>query len=1136
MSDKNPIYFSDLVKDDGSIDAAIANLNELKAVYIDLANTIKTHAAAVKSELDKVSSATDGGRKSTGRAADDATRLENAYKELNFALSETGAQVAELKMLTNQANKDTRATAQYVQANATSYDELKASLILATAEYKKLTKEEALNTKAGAELLAQILSLKTQILEYDKAMKVATQSTNKSSASQKAQKVVLTEVEKAQKKLAFATSEENAEVLKLMASVKEANTVTRLNAVVATEAEGSYNRLSAQYSLNKIALNKMSLAERETTESGKLLVTQTNEIYQEMIRLQEVTGKHTLSVGNYKKTWDGLGMSVNQIVREVPAAAVSINTFFLAISNNVPIFVDEINRMRETNKMLVAEGQKSVSIFKSILRSVFSFNTVIIVLLTVFAMFGRQIIEFIGNMFKSKKAIDDNRTALERYNEVMLEGRKDAQGEITRLKLLYNATQDVTKTIDERKTAVQELQKLYPDYFKNLNEEQILAGEAADSYITLAASILKAAMARAAEEEIIENSKKILTLQAAVNEQVIEYNKLQEKLRKEQKSGSGASFTTGFKVESYKDAINENIASINRLQAANEKLASGININDLMFGGKDPKEPRSPKGPKEPKDDSLKLLQDYTDSIVALTRDEFDRKAQELKIAFGREKSELEAKLLFDKTLTEDVRDALNGTILNKEEKLNRDLVDLEEERNQRIFELNDAVLEAQQRTIELRIENTREGSEEENRLRIELLEKTKERELKANEVLTEDIKQSEADIIAKYDALMLKQEIDFSRELALQQFDKQQELAESEFNIIKRTEKEKTIFKLQQEKERWNKILELTKLGLTDLTDQEITTIQNLITAIDREIAETSKGGLFGLFPVKLDSKQQSALKEATSIIIDNFKQILDAQVELADAAVEASQMRIDAATKALDAEIEARNNGYAHNISTAQKELAEARKIQTEKLKLQEAAIKRQKQLESISQATSLITASANLWSAFSTIPIVGPALAIAAIAAMWGSFALAKVKANQVTKEDTKSYGEGGLEILEGGSHSSGNDISIGKTRDGKHRKAEGGEALAIINKNKTRKYKSVLPDIVNSLNRGIFEHKYGKAYNMDSFGINVSNNDIDLDKIENGVDEIRKQGSKKYFTDSKGNVVEIYKNLKTIYNEN
>ena len=81
-------------------------------------------------------------------------------------------------------------------------------------------------------------------------------------------------------------------------------------------------------------------------------VKKSDAIYKEMIRLQEATGNHRLSVGNYAKSWDGLGVSVSQVVRELPAAAVSLNTFFLGISNNIPIVIDEIKKVREQNKAL----------------------------------------------------------------------------------------------------------------------------------------------------------------------------------------------------------------------------------------------------------------------------------------------------------------------------------------------------------------------------------------------------------------------------------------------------------------------------------------------------------------------------------------------------------------------------------------------------------------------------------------------------------------------------------------------------------------------------------------------------------------------------------------------------------------
>ena len=158
---------------------------------------------------------------------------------------------------------------------------------------------------------------------------------------------------------------------------------------------------------------------------------------------------------------------------------------------------------------------------------------------------------------------------------------------------------------------------------------------------------------------------------------------------------------------------------------------------------------------------------------------------------------------------------------------------------------------------------------------------------------------------------------------------------------------------------------------------------------------------------------------------------------MQLAQKALEAANERVEIAKSAYEAEIEARNNGYANKVFTAKRELELEKANQLQKQKLLEEAQKRQEAVNSVTQASSLVTASANIWSSLSAIPIIGPALALAMIGTMWTSFGIAKVKARQVTTQSEK-YGEGGFEFLEGGSHASGNDINIGMTKSGKQRK--------------------------------------------------------------------------------------------------
>ena len=183
----------------------------------------------------------------------------------------------------------------------------------------------------------------------------------------------------------------------------------------------------------------------------------------------------------------------------------------------------------------------------------------------------------------------------------------------------------------------------------------------------------------------------------------------------------------------------------------------------------------------------------------------------------------------------------------------------------------------------------------------------------------------------------------------------------------------------------------------------------------------------LYELLGIGLDSDQQSALNTAIDSIKDSVSSLVESWNAAADAAVNAANAQVDAAQRALDAEIEAHNAGYANEVTTAQKELELAKKNQEKALQEKAKAQQAQLRIDTITQASSLITASANIWSALGGIPIVGPALAIASIAAMWGSFAMAKVKAAQVAGQ-TEQYGEGTIELLDGGSHASGNDIDM------------------------------------------------------------------------------------------------------------
>lgn len=436
--------------------------------------------------------------------------------------------------------------------------------------------------------------------------------------------------------------------------------------------------------------------------------------------------------------------------------------------------------------------------------------------------------------------------------------------------------------------------------------------------------------------------------------------------------------------------------------------------------------------------------------------------------------------------------------------------------------------LQAELNAINLQIAVTRKGSDEMLNLKLAAIEKQREIEIEKNKQTDVKLRQDEAAINAKYDQQAKETSIDFRTQLAMELLDIQQDFAQSEFDLLDKNERQKTQFRLQMERERLQKILELNRKNGKDLTAEQAATIRNQIAAIDKTSKSTPYKNLYEVLGIGINSEQQDAFNTAINATVDGINTAIDAWMKEADAAINAANARVDAAQSALDAEIEARNNGYANNVVQAQKELDLEKQQQQKVIEEKQKAQKAQLAIDTITQASSLITASANIWSSLSGIPIVGVGLAVAALATMWASFLASKAKAAQVTKE---TYGDGTVELLQGGSHASGNDIDLGMTKDGKNRRAEGGEYFAIINKRNSRRFGSIIPDVINSFNDGTFADKYQRA-NSDMAGVAlamVGSNGTDVSALERGVDAIRKQGERTRFVDGDGNTIEIYKNV-------
>lgn len=252
---------------------------------------------------------------------------------------------------------------------------------------------------------------------------------------------------------------------------------------------------------------------RRGGDAGKALLTQISNVQKELNAAEQASGRFQRNVGNYASAWNGLGNSVQQVARELPSLAVSANTFFLAISNNLPILVDEIAKARKEYANFKAElkaGNKDVKavapVWQQLTRSILSWQTALVVGLTLLSVYGKDVIKWIGSLGKARDVTLDLLSA----EQEMALARKSAWSSIakeqTQLDILYNKLKNVTLSTTERNAAVREWVKNYKTHSDILDGENVDLRKLENAYRALSKEIYANAVARAYADRIAELS------------------------------------------------------------------------------------------------------------------------------------------------------------------------------------------------------------------------------------------------------------------------------------------------------------------------------------------------------------------------------------------------------------------------------------------------------------------------------------------------------------------------------------------------------------------------------------------------------------------------------------------------------
>lgn len=1214
MADNNnPIKYSDLVSPDNSITDLIKQLDDLSDAYTNALKNIKAEAIQLAAILQKVSGATEDGRNTTKKAADDAERLARAQRDLAFAESENAKKLAELKLAQQEANQINKLIVKINQSAEGSYNRLSAQYSLNKIYLNNMTKAERENTEEGRKLVAQTKEIYEEMKRLQEATgKFQLNVGNYTEASD----AIIAYGDKLKETLglnsAFGESllalgrggAESKAVFTAIGDGAKALGKTLLGllsnpvflAIAGIAAAGAAFKWWYDYNAGLVEATR--LTQQFTGKSGDDLKAFRNEV-QAVADSFNADFRETLIATNALSKQ--FGISANealQLVKDGFLSGADANGEFLDTLKEYPAYFKEagisadqfVAIVAQTNKMGIF-SDKGVDAIKEANLRLREMTTATAAALDGIGISSEQVqkdlqtgtkttFDVIQDVSAKLAELPDNAATVGAAIADIFGGPGEDAG------LQYLRTlKDISTNMDEVKGKAGVLAQLQEEQLQSQIELQNAlsglfdaTGGTFETLTTKAKVFVNQGLTAIIKGVIdvinyfIELYNESLLIRAIWNGIVTGFKTAFDTLGnlfgffidivKATGTALKGAFTLNFDdvkkglsdyAAAYGNLVKEQIKDVSEnfkeglegMQKKIKPLTIPVSVGDTPNEptGNKPVTTQTPTVTPRGKSDAEKAAEQQAKQIEAaykknleatrklqdaqlqLETDEWAKRRQQTQYQYSRQIEDLQHQLQTEKDLNETGRQAINATIEALEKQQTDALLKIEQDR-----QLQELAL--QKESIELRLQAVKAGSEQERQLRMQLLENERQTALLQNQQKPTGQQQDAGAINAAFDT-QANAISDEYLQAQLMMFDQQQALAQSEFDLLRNSEAKKTQFRLQAEKERLQKVLSLNEQAANKLSDLEVQTIQNTIKKIDQEI-EQSKGeergtDIYGLFGLNLDDDQKEAINTSMQYALDALNTFTEARVAAADAAVEQANKEVSAAQSALDAELEARANGYANNVVQAQKELDLAKKNQEKALKEQQKAQKQQAAIQTLQQIGNMVTATALIWSQ------LGFPLAIPAIAVMWASFAASKIKAAQLAKQTggnggTETYGDGTVDLLEGGSHQSGNDVDLGTKPDGTRRRAEGGEFFAVINKRNSRRFRRLIPDVINSLNRGTFPQKYLNAYNTDGVNVMVQqNNAPDLRDLKDDVREIKEQNRRRRYVDGNGNVVEIYKNL-------
>lgn len=623
------------------------------------------------------------------------TDISRKIELLTKPLNTLADKITEVKVNLRGASEDLKNVSQDAETASVSFQEASKKISMTAANFDSIRQTVKAFDSQAAELNSRLSDNKETISALRTSLRDLSKEYKTGSISEEEYK-----------------SKRDATVSQLRTLTeqnKQYSAILRNHTQVAIATTGSYNEMKASMLQLEKEYYNLSQAAREGAK-GMNILNSIGKLNQQLKDIDAQMGNYQRNVGNYASGWNGLNVSIQQIARELPALSVSANTFFLAISNNLPMFVDELKKARIEYELAKKSNQTAIPVFKQVLSSLLSWQTALVVGITLLSSYGGEIAKWVSSLFDARKEIDYLKQLQEDLNKAQKEGVKNAQDEAVKLDILYRAAVNLNKPMGERKKAVEELKRQYPSYFKNMKDEDILVGKATASYRDLAANIIAAAKAKAQVDFLVEQYKERDELQEKYNDLIRKEAELTTKIN-EMKSGKRSAIginAVALQLADVNKEIEEVSTRMDALRTGLKKTEDSINIEDVTF---------DPHSADKAANDLAQYIENLrnkmADLSVSLIKDEHERSLAAIEKEYKDQIAAVKGYSEEENKLREMLVQERMQKIAKENEEYAKKLAEAEEKRIEEKKKYTDEMLRLEEEQSSLRIAATSTGYRE---------------------------------------------------------------------------------------------------------------------------------------------------------------------------------------------------------------------------------------------------------------------------------------------------------------------------------------------------------------------------------------------------------------------------------------